>query len=57
MSLWLFRAGSGGEYERLFLDEGRVYLTWQGLKHDLSKVKNKKWRTGFRIFANLLTIG
>lgn len=28
MSLWLIRARSEGEYERKFLDEEPVYLTW-----------------------------
>jgi len=42
MALWLFRAGKTGEYERRFLEENRVYLTWDGLSHDLSKIKTKK---------------
>ena len=38
MGLWLVRGGSHGEYEKRFLDEDRVYLTWsEGLQeHDLS---------------------
>ena len=28
MSLWLVRAGSHGEFEKKFLEENRVYLTW-----------------------------
>lgn len=39
MSLWLVRAGKSGEYERKFLKEGRVYLTWDGLKVDLGKIE------------------
>lgn len=39
MALWLVRAGSHGEYEKRFLGENRIYLTWDGLSHDLSKVK------------------
>ena len=42
MALWLFRAGRRGEYEKRFLEENRVYLTWDKLSHDLSKVKTKK---------------
>jgi hypothetical protein len=35
MSIWLNRAGRHGEFERRFLDEGRVYLTWTGLDRGL----------------------
>ncbi len=38
MALWLVRAGKHGEYEKRFLDEGRVYLTWDGLNHNLAEV-------------------
>ena len=31
MTLWLVRAGSRGEHEQNFLDEGRVYVAWEGL--------------------------
>lgn len=41
MALWLVRAGPHGEYEQKFLSEGRVYLTWGGLNHDLSKVPSQ----------------
>jgi restriction system protein len=42
MSLWLFRAGRHGEFEKKFLDDRRVYITWEGLKSDLSKLKDKE---------------
>jgi restriction system protein len=42
MSLWLVRAGSSGEYENKFLQEGRIYLTWSELSADLSKLPDKK---------------
>ena len=42
MSLWLVRTGKMGEYEKRFLDEKRIYLTWERLSHDLSTVKSKK---------------
>lgn len=42
MSLWLVRAGRSGEYESKFLSEGRIYLTWEDLSQDLSKVSDKK---------------
>lgn len=28
MTLWLIRAGSRGEHEQQFLDQGRVYVAW-----------------------------
>jgi restriction system protein len=42
MSLWLVRTGKMGEYEKRFLEEERIYLTWDRLSHDLSKVKSKR---------------
>jgi restriction system protein len=41
MSIWLVRAGSHGEYEQKFLSENRVYVTWDELDADLSKLSNK----------------
>lgn len=35
MTLWLFRAGSNGEYENKFLSDGRVYLTWDEYNFNL----------------------
>ncbi len=37
MSIWLVRAGSAGEFESRFLNDGRIYLTWDNLNVDLSK--------------------
>ncbi len=42
MAIWLVRAGSSGEYENKFLSENRIYLTWDDLKQDLSKISDKK---------------
>lgn len=42
MSIWLFRAGSHGEYENKFLQDNRVYLTWDDLNIDLKKFPNKE---------------
>jgi restriction system protein len=36
MALWLVRAGKYGEHEARFLDDNRIYLTWEGLQTDLS---------------------
>lgn len=41
MSVWLVRAGSSGEYEPKFLSEGRIYVTWDGLDIDLSKLEDR----------------
>lgn len=41
MSLWLIRAGSHGEFESKFLEESRVYVTWENLSHDLLKLESK----------------
>jgi restriction system protein len=42
MALWLFRAGTKGEYEQAFLNENCVYITWPGLAHDLSKLLRQR---------------
>ncbi|AYF53274.1 restriction endonuclease [Clostridium novyi] len=42
MSIWLFRAGSNGEYENKFLSDNRVYLTWEDLDVDLNEFKQKE---------------
>ena len=41
MTVWLIRAGAHGEYEEKFITENRVYVTWEYLDVDLSKLKNK----------------
>jgi len=41
MAVWLMRVGKHGEYEDKFLQTSRAYLTWHGLNHDLSHVKDK----------------
>lgn len=42
MSIWLFRAGSNGEYEEKFLTEKRVYLTWNNLDINLSDYSDRE---------------
>ena len=42
MALWLIRAGSHGEHETRFLKESRVYLTWDKLYRDLSRLETKQ---------------
>ena len=38
MAIWLIRAGRDGEYEQKFIQENRVYVTWNGLDVDLSSM-------------------
>jgi len=42
MTLWLIRAGSRGEHEQKFLDEGRVYVSWHGLDVDMGALPDRK---------------
>ena len=41
MAIWLIRAGSHGEYEQKFIQEERVYVTWDALEVDLSKLRQR----------------
>ncbi|MBM3138228.1 MAG: restriction endonuclease [Chloroflexi bacterium] len=41
MAIWLIRAGSHGEYEQKFIQENRVYVTWENLDVDLAKLKQR----------------
>jgi len=41
MSLFLVRAGKHGEHESRFLEEDRIYLTWEELNRDLSRLRSK----------------
>jgi restriction system protein len=41
MALWLVRAGRHMEHMQRFLDAGRIYLTWHGMKHDLGKLATR----------------
>lgn len=38
MALWLVRAGEHGGYENRFLEDGKIYLTWEGSNFDLRKM-------------------
>ncbi len=42
MAVWLVRAGSHGEYEQKFLQEKRVYLTWEKLAVNLAKLSDRE---------------
>jgi restriction system protein len=41
MAIWLIRAGSHGEYELKFIQESRVYVTWDNLDVDLGKLSDR----------------
>ncbi len=42
MAIWLVRAGSYGEYEQKFIAENRVYVTWDGLAHNLARLDDRQ---------------
>lgn len=42
MAVWLVRAGSHGEYEQKFLQDNRIYLTWDNLAVSLDKFDSRK---------------
>ena len=42
MSIWLIRAGSEGEYEQKFIQENRVYATWENLSQNLLKMPDRQ---------------
>lgn len=42
MALWLARSGKHGQFESQFLEEGRLFLTWDGLNSDLSTVDTRE---------------
>lgn len=41
MAIWLIRAGSHGEYEQKFIQDKKVYVTWDELNLDLSKLQQR----------------
>ncbi|MBU2706340.1 restriction endonuclease [Zooshikella marina] len=41
MAVWLIRAGSSGEFEQKFIQENRVYLTWDELKQNLADLQQR----------------
>jgi restriction system protein len=42
MALWLCRSGKHCEHEDRFLKENRIYLTWNSLDRDLTKLSDRK---------------
>lgn len=41
MSLWMVRAGRHGEFEDRFLDESRIYLTWDAIGANLCHAESR----------------
>ena len=41
MAIWLVRAGAHGEYEQKFIQDKKVYVTWDELNLDLSKLQQR----------------
>lgn len=41
MTIWLNRAGKHGEYENKFLEEGRIYCTWEEITTSLTSFTDK----------------
>jgi restriction system protein len=42
MAIWLNRAGSHGEYEQKFIQENRIYVTWDRLDVNLAKLAERQ---------------
>jgi len=41
MAIWIIRAGAHGTYEQKFIQENRVYVTWENLNLDIAKLKQR----------------
>lgn len=41
MAIWLIRAGTHGEHEQKFIQENRVYVTWDELDENLAKLAER----------------
>lgn len=41
MAIWLVRAGDQGQYEQKFIQEKRVYVTWDGLNANLARLADR----------------
>jgi len=42
LAVWLIRAGSHGEFEQKFIQENRVYVTWDGLNINIAKLTHRQ---------------
>ncbi len=41
MAVWMVRAGKNGEYEQKYIQENRVYVTWNRLDTNLVKLADR----------------
>jgi len=41
MAIWLVRGGKYGQHEQKFIHDNRIYVTWDDLSKDLSKMKDR----------------
>ncbi len=42
MAIWLVRGGRHGEYEQKFIQEDRIYVTWDGLDVNLARLEARE---------------
>lgn len=42
MPMWLCRAGRYGEFENKFLEDGKVYCTWDNLSESIMQFHTKQ---------------
>ena len=42
MSMWLCRAGRYGEFENKFLEDNRIYCTWDNLSESIMQFRTKQ---------------
>lgn len=42
MTVWMVRAGQHGDYEAKFIEDKKIYLTWDNLKTDLAKLPDRE---------------
>ncbi|NDV20378.1 restriction endonuclease [Pseudodesulfovibrio sp. JC047] len=42
MAVWLVRAGSHGEFEQKFIQDERIYVTWEDLDKNIEKLADKE---------------
>ena len=40
MAIWMVRTGRHGQHEQHFLETNRIYLCWDGLRRDLTDVRD-----------------
>jgi len=41
MAIWIIRAGGHGQFEQKFIEDKRVYVTWDGLRRNLAELEER----------------